>query len=62
MSNQVPPSENRYQLVNSVAKKAKVLISHDSSAQLSHHNAIREAMQHEDEPRENQTSAPSAFN
>lgn len=49
-SNQAPTEENRYQLVNNIAKKAKVLISHDPSAQLSNHRAIHEAMQQEDQP------------
>lgn len=43
------PEENRYQLVNTVAKKAKVIISHDMSAQISHNNAIRTAIESKDE-------------
>jgi len=42
--------ENRFQLVNSVAKKAKVIISHDMSAQISHNKAIRAAMDQKDDP------------
>lgn len=48
-SNQTQTEENRYQLVNNIAKRAKVLISHDPAAQLSNHRAIHEAMQQEDD-------------
>lgn len=41
-----PPShpENKYQMVNTIAKKAKVLINHDTNAQLSQQGAIHNAM------------------
>lgn len=48
-TSQTQTEENRYQLVNNIAKRAKVLISHDPAAQLSNHRAIHEAMQQEDE-------------
>lgn len=44
------PEENRYQLVNNVAKRAKIMISHDSSSQLSNHRAIHAALQNKEEP------------
>ncbi|PKL76873.1 MAG: hypothetical protein CVV27_08055 [Candidatus Melainabacteria bacterium HGW-Melainabacteria-1] len=47
-SSQVPSEDNRFQLVNNVAKRAKILINHDTSAQLSNHRAINEAMQQEE--------------
>ncbi len=49
-STQSQAEDNRYQLVNNIAKRAKVLINHDTSAQLNNHRAIHEAMQQEDEP------------
>lgn len=39
---------NRYNLVNHVAKRAKVILSHDTS-QLTNHRAINQAMQQIDE-------------
>lgn len=43
-------ANNRYQLVNTVAKQAKVIIRQDHGMQKSNHSAIREAMDHKDEP------------
>lgn len=43
------PVENRYQLVNNVAKRAKVMITHDTSSQLSNHKAIHAAIEHKEE-------------
>lgn len=44
-------AENRYQLVNTVAKKAKVMLTHDTAAQISNHNAINSAIkQQKEEP------------
>lgn len=37
-------ANNRYQMVNTVAKQAKVIIHQDHSMQKSNHTAIREAM------------------
>ncbi len=37
-------ANNRYQMVNTVAKKAKVIIRQDLNMQKSNHTAIREAM------------------
>lgn len=47
-SNQGSSDDNRYQLVNNIAKRAKILINHDTSAQLNNHRAIHEAMQQEE--------------
>lgn len=44
--------ENRYQLVNHVAKRAKVLIHHDPAAQMSNHSAISQALTQKDEPQQ----------
>lgn len=59
MTTKKKAEENRYQLVNNVAKRAKVLVTHDQyTAPPSNHNAIREAMQQEDDPR---PSAPPVY-
>ena len=55
-----PQSENRYQLVNTIAKKAKVLINHDTNAQLSQHGAIHNAMTNEEDEPQTAQQQPTA--
>lgn len=47
-------ANNRYQMVNTVAKQAKVIIHQDHSMQKSNHTAIREAMDREPTPQADQ--------
>ncbi len=55
-----PQPENKYQMVNTIAKKAKVLISHDTNAQLSQHGAIHSAMTNEEDESQTAQQQPSA--
>ncbi len=49
-----PGSNNRYQMVRTVAKKAKVIVHSDHGMPRNNHSAIREAMAHKSE-QESQT-------